>query len=87
MKSVVMKSVFGEKQVLELTDIRVTSGKKRISEGNDISEMQYSHTFNLFSTSKLVHPYHLDELVYGFRGFCWMFSFLFDINIPESKQY
>ena len=76
MKSVVMKSVFGEEQVLKLTDIRVTSGKKRISEGNDISEMQYSQNFNLFSTSKLVHPHHLDESIYGFSGFCLMFIFI-----------
>ena len=29
-----------------------------------------------FSTSGLVHPYHLDESISSFSGFLWMLSFL-----------
>ena len=39
---------------------------------------QHGHVsiFNPFLTSKLVHPYHLDESSCSYRGFWWMFSFL-----------
>ena len=31
---------------------------------------------NPFSTSRLVHPYHLDGSIFSFTSSCWLFLFL-----------